>query len=127
VASQVSAPQILLVEDDPAVRNATRLLLKVEGYRVLTASTLAEACGVAGEHPQLDLLITDYHLSHGETGTQVISSIRQRLGRPLKAVLMTGDTSSAVKELQRDERLRLASKPIKAEELLSLLESLLAV
>jgi two-component system, sensor histidine kinase len=42
-------------------------------------------------------------------------------------VLMTGDTSSAVKELQRDERLRLASKPIKAEELLSLLESLLAV
>jgi two-component system, sensor histidine kinase len=127
VAPQVSAPQILLVEDDPAVRNATRLLLKVEGYRVLTASTLAEACGVAGEHPQLDLLITDYHLSHGETGTQVISSIRQRLGRPLKAVLMTGDTSSAVKELQRDERLRLASKPIKAEELLSLLESLLAV
>jgi hypothetical protein len=42
-------------------------------------------------------------------------------------VLITGDTSAAVKELQRDERLRLASKPIHAEELLGLLESLLAM
>jgi PAS domain S-box-containing protein len=126
MARQASAPQILLVEDDPAVRNATRMLLKVEGYRVLTASTLAEAGSVAAAHPLLDLLITDYHLSNGETGTQVISRLREQLGKPLKAVLITGDTSSAVKELQRDERLRLASKPIHAEELLSLLKSLLA-
>jgi len=48
-------------------------------------------------------------------------------GKHLKAVLITGDTSAAVKELQRDERLRLASKPIHAEELLGLLESLLAM
>jgi len=40
-------------------------------------------------------------------------------------VLITGDTSSAVKELERDERLRLARKPIHAEELLTLLKSLL--
>jgi CheY-like chemotaxis protein len=126
VAPQASLPQILLVEDDPAVRNATRMLLKVEGYRVLTASTLAEACSVASAHPQLDLLITDYHLSNGETGTQVIATLRERLGKSLKAVLITGDTSSAVKELQHDERLRLASKPIHAEELLSLLKNLLA-
>jgi two-component system, sensor histidine kinase len=123
---QVSAPQILLVEDDPAVRDATRMLLKVEGYRVLTASCLAEARALASEHSQLDLLITDYHLSNGETGTQVITALRESLGKPLKAVLITGDTSSAVKELQRDEQLRLASKPIHAEELLTLLKSLLA-
>jgi DNA-binding response OmpR family regulator len=35
-----SAPEVLLVEDDPAVRNPTRLLLEVEGYRVLTLSLL---------------------------------------------------------------------------------------
>jgi two-component system CheB/CheR fusion protein len=122
---QAYAPQVLLVEDDPAVRNATRMLLKVEGFRVLTAGSLAEARSQASAHPDLDLLVTDYHLSDDETGTQVIAALRADLGKPLRAVLITGDTSSAVKELERDERLRLARKPIHAEELLTLLKSLL--
>jgi len=126
VARPVSAPRVLLVEDDPAVRDATRMLLKVEGYRVLTAASLAEALSRAAEHPQLDLLVTDYHLSNQETGTQVIAGLRKAVGKQLKAVLITGDTSAAVKELRRDERLRIASKPIRAEELLGLLKSLLA-
>jgi two-component system CheB/CheR fusion protein len=117
---------VLLVEDDPAVRDATRMLLKVEGYRVLTASCLAEAQALALEYPQLDLLVTDYHLSNSETGTQVIASLRASLGAHLKAVLITGDTSSAVRDLQHDEKTRLARKPIHAEELLTLLKSLLA-
>jgi len=126
VPQPASAPRVLLVEDDPAVRNATRMLLKVEGFQVLTAGSLAEARAQASQHPELDLLVTDYHLSNDETGTQVIATLRQDLGKPLKAVLITGDTSSAVKELERDERLRLARKPIHAEELLTLLKSLLA-
>jgi two-component system, sensor histidine kinase len=69
---------------------------------------------------------TDYHLSNGETGTQVICALRQDLGQQLKAILITGDTSSALQELQRDERLRLARKPIHAEDLLMMLKSLLA-
>jgi two-component system CheB/CheR fusion protein len=125
-ARPVMAAQVLLVEDDPAVRDATRMLLKVEGYRVLTADSLTEARWRASQYPQLDLLVTDYHLSNGETGTQVITALREVVGKHLKAVLITGDTSTAVKELQRDERLRLASKPIHAEELLRLLKSLLA-
>jgi CheY-like chemotaxis protein len=88
---------------------------------------VAEAQARASEHPQIELLITDYHLSNGETGTQVITALRKSLGRPLKTVLITGDTSSAMEELQRDEQLRLARKPIRAEELLTLLRSLLAV
>jgi two-component system, sensor histidine kinase len=124
-ARQAHAPQVLLVEDDRAVRDATRMLLKVAGYRVLTASCLAEAQALASEHPQLDLLVTDYHLSNGETGTQVITALRDSLGPHLGAMLITGDTSTAVKELQQDDRLRLARKPIHAEELLTLLRSLL--
>jgi two-component system, sensor histidine kinase len=48
------------------------------------------------------------------------------LGSLLKAVLMTGDTSSAIKDLPRDPYLRLASKPVQADELLTLLRALLA-
>ncbi len=122
---QLGRSRVLLVEDDPGVRDATRLLLKVEGYRVTAVSSLAEALEKALEQPDIDLLVTDYHLSDGETGTQVIAELRERLGVSLRAVLMTGDTSSAIRELPRDPHLRIASKPIKADELLTLLRALI--
>ncbi len=116
---------VLLVEDDASVRNATRLLLKSEGYVVTAAATLAEAIEQASAMPKLDLLLTDYHLPHSETGMQVIAALRERVGPALRAVLITGDTSSAVHELRIDPNVRIASKPIKAEELIDLLKALL--
>jgi CheY-like chemotaxis protein len=123
---QIGESHVLLVDDDRAVRDATRMLLRVEGYRVTAVSSLTEAMQTAGDDARLDLLITDYHLSEGETGLQIITALRERLGPLLKAVLITGDTSSAVKDLPVDPCLRITSKPIKADELLTLLRALLA-
>ena len=125
VRAQVGKTHVLLVEDDLGVRDATRLLLKVEGYRVTAVSSLADAMQAVRTGPSIDLLLTDYHLGSGETGTQVIAALRDIMHNPVKAVLMTGDTSSAIRELPLDTRLRIASKPIKAEELLTLLRALL--
>ena len=116
-------PHVLLVEDDPAVRQATRMLLNVEGYRVTAVASLAEALEAARTGP--DLLVTDYHLGRRENGTQVIAAVRQAAGANLKAVLVTGDTSTAIRELPRDPHLRLASKPLKAEDLLALVRELM--
>jgi signal transduction histidine kinase len=121
--TQVGKAHILLVEDDAAVRGATRMLLKVEGYSVTAVDSLAEALQYVGSG--IDLLVTDYHLSERETGLQLIASLREVLGTSFKAVLMTGDTSAAMKEIPRDPYLRIASKPIDAEELLALLRALL--
>lgn len=115
-----SPQHVLLVEDDPAVRNATRMLLKVEGYRVTAVATITEALQVARDEV-IDLLITDYHLAGEETGTALIAALRGILGGTLKAILITGDTSAAVKDLPSDPCLRLASKPIKADALLKLM------
>lgn len=117
---------LLLVEDDVSVRNATRMLLKSEGYRVTAVSGLSEAVSHANSQARVDLLLTDFHLADGETGTQVITAVRQAVGQPIKAVLITGDTSSAIQRLPPDPLMRIASKPVKAEELLSLLRELLA-
>ena len=123
---QAGRSRVLLVEDDMAVRDATRLLLKVEGYQVVAVATLAEALQRVREAEGIDLLVTDYHLAAGETGIQVIAAVRDTLKAPVKSVLITGDTSSAIKDLPRDPYFRVASKPIKAEELLTLLRGLLA-
>jgi len=117
--------RVLLVEDDAGVRDATRMLLSVEGYRVKAVASLAEALRSAEEEGTPDLVITDYHLRQGELGTQVIAALRKRLGTEVKAVLVTGDTSTVVKHMRNDPRLRIASKPIDAEQLLKVLNELL--
>jgi two-component system, sensor histidine kinase len=122
----VGTPRVLLVEDDKAVRDATRMLLSVEGYQVTAVASLSEALEHAARQNVIDLLVTDYHLANGETGTAVISALRESLGKHLKAVLITGDTSTAVKELPRDPFMRIASKPVQADELLTLIRALLA-
>jgi hypothetical protein len=52
--------------------------------------------------------------------------VREEVSADIKAVLVTGDTSAVVKQMDGDPHLRIASKPINAEELLSLLRELLA-
>jgi len=124
-ARKFAKSRVLLVEDDLAVRDATRLLLKVEGYEVVPVASLAEALQKAREVDGIDLLVTDYHLRDGETGIQVIAALRETVRSSLRAVLVTGDTSTAIKELPVDPNLRVASKPIRAEELLGLIRALL--
>jgi len=119
------SPHVLLVEDDDLVRKATARLLDAEGYPVTTASSLTEAITCLGERScDVGLLITDYHLGNSNTGTEIVRIARERLGDDFKAVIVTGDTSSEIRDLQCDQRLRLISKPIDADELLALIATL---
>lgn len=115
---------VLLVDDDPAVLDATRLLLRVEGYHVTAGTSLVEAVETARQSPDIELLITDFHLSEGKLGTDVMKSVEEALGRRVKTVLITGDTSSAISRVTRDDYVRLARKPIEADELLGLIANL---
>ncbi|MDE2261555.1 MAG: PAS domain S-box protein [Gammaproteobacteria bacterium] len=119
--------RILLVDDDAGVRNATAMLLRVEGFEVLCAASLAEANEALSKDPRIDVVIADYHLQKGETGIDVIAAARGVAGERLGAVLVSGDTSSTLRDVKASDRLRIASKPIRADELLSLVTELLSV
>jgi PAS domain S-box-containing protein len=123
---RAGAHRVLLVEDDVGVRNAMRTLFKIEGFHVATAATADEALGLLEAHESFDLLITDYHLGADRTGTEVIEAARRVLGESLRAILVTGDTSSAVREIAANANLRITSKPINSRELLGLVRELLA-
>lgn len=124
-APRARRPHVLIVEDDAAVLNATRRLLKVNGFTVSTAACVSEATRLASDKSDIELLITDFHLPDGEDGTGLIEAIRHITGVHVRAVVMTGDTSSALREMAiQDPHVRLANKPVRANELLALIAEL---
>jgi two-component system, OmpR family, KDP operon response regulator KdpE len=67
--------QILVIEDDAAIRNVLRVLLESEQYRVIEAETAARGEVEARSHKP-DLLLVDLGLPDGD-GLTVISRIRE--------------------------------------------------
>jgi CheY-like chemotaxis protein len=116
---------ILLVDSNPTLLNATRLLLKAYGYRITTAASLTAAVTQAGNHAALDLVIADYHLDCFNTGMDVISAVRAVQGASLKALLLT-DMPAAIRAVGHDRDALIAERPIGGDELLALVEKLLA-
>jgi CheY-like chemotaxis protein len=117
---------ILVVEDNPGVLSATEVFLGTAGYKVTTATSLAEAVERVRSSPELDLLITDYHLANRETGKQVIAAVRELRGPAFKAIVITGDTRTAVHAFDGDACLCWLRKPIDTRQLVTVLDSFLA-
>ena len=78
-AVPVGEETILLVEDEPHVRNLATLFLKRLGYRVLVAATGHEALALVGERgadePAVDLLLTDVVMP-GMNGPELAERLR---------------------------------------------------
>ena len=73
--ANANAPTILVVEDDSPVRDSLRLLLELEGYRVVTAVDGRD--GLAAYHRVApDLVITDMVLPHAP-GLAVIAGVKE--------------------------------------------------
>ena len=112
--------RILIVDDEPAVAEATGLLLELEGFEVQVASCEREALEHALAHAP-DLIISDYHLRGGETGVGVVTAVRTRLRTRIPAVFVTGDTGKSAFAQSKMEDARVLSKPVRADDLLALI------
>ena len=66
--------QILVIEDEPAIRNVLRLLLEGEGYRFVEADTALRGEIEARSHKP-DMLLVDLGLPDGD-GLKVIRAVR---------------------------------------------------
>jgi CheY-like chemotaxis protein len=109
--------QILVVDDEPEVTFATRMLLEIEGFDVLTAASREEAIKCISDLEQVpDLLIIDYHLRN-ETGLDVIRALRDQMHTVVPAILVSGDTSDRVVVAERED-MTFLTKPVDADELL---------
>ena len=119
---------IMLVEDDEAVLNATRWLLELNGFKVITAMTEQEAIAQINrmDPSSPDLLISDYHLPEGKKGIELIRKIRGATQRSIPAILLTGDITSTKMPTSQDiDWCMIAYKPIDADTLTAMIHAML--
>jgi len=93
---QGGSENILLVEDDDAVRLLTRRVLEQHGYNVLEAASGAKALVlVHQERPKIDLLLTDVVMPDNLTGRELADELHKD-SPELKVLFTSGYSKDAI-------------------------------
>ena len=107
---------LLIVEDEPSVRNMVASALRHDGYRLLIASSAEEALTTADAHDgPIDLLLTDAMMP-GKSGVELANLMAVR--RPATPVIvMSGYTDETLDVPGMTEPIALLQKPFTPREL----------
>ncbi|MEO6799832.1 MAG: response regulator, partial [Rhodanobacter sp.] len=118
---------ILVVEDEPDLRELLGSILKSRGHQVAVAADGPAALDwIAKGGVQPDLILTDQNLPRGITGLQLIVSLREKLGRDIPAIVLTGDISTRTSREVALEHCTQLNKPAKLKEIAFVIQRLLA-
>lgn len=122
----MSAPRILVAEDDPASMALLHVYLEAKGYDVAAAYDGNRALYLGGSG-EFDLLILDVHMPLYE-GVEVLQMLRKRfLHHPIKIIALTADADSGLRDELMNEGIdSYLTKPVNLEILAEEVERLLA-
>jgi DNA-binding NtrC family response regulator len=116
---------VLLIDDERAIREATRELLKPMQVNVITAASIAEATDLArGSADSIDMILSDWRLRGQENGVEAVKAVRAITGPATPAVLITGDTSVDLLKLAHENGLVVLHKPLQPKHLVRLIKHL---
>jgi two-component system CheB/CheR fusion protein len=118
---------VVIIDDDPAILASLEIVLDIDGWTVITASSAEEAATLvraAGLQPAV--VVADYRLDGSATGYQAIDHLRRECRHPVPAVLLTGDTSPDRLREARANGCTLLHKPVRPQELHQALATALA-
>lgn len=109
-----SGIQILVVEDDDALRKLLLLTLKLDGYQVITASDGREALTIFGEN-RIDCVLLDVNMPYVD-GLEVCTELRKRTDVPIIIITANSRTDDVITgmELGADHYM---TKPFVLQEL----------
>jgi CheY-like chemotaxis protein len=111
---------VLVIEDNPDLRDYLRLALEAEAFKVLTAANGREALSYLNGH-QVDAVVTDLFMPEMD-GIEVIAAVRQRFPN-VRVIAISGkpgvDYLSVARELGVAATLR---KPFEIADLIAALK-----
>jgi two-component system CheB/CheR fusion protein len=118
---------ILIIEDDPEVREHLELYLKDEGYDAWSAIDGPAALAMLLDTKKRpDLVLADYNLPNRLTGVEVSQRLRRELDLKIPFIILTGDISTdALRDIALHDCVQF-NKPVKLRELTHAIDKLLA-
>ncbi len=122
-AVRPTPPRVLVVDDEPDIRDAHAALLRAEGWEVETARDGEQALVLLAFSP-FDLLVTDWHMPRLD-GASLVRWLRTTQS-PLPVVMITGsDALSEVPASIRSEIEEILPKPVSRAHLIAVLRRIL--
>jgi signal transduction histidine kinase len=116
---------VVVIDDEPAVRDGMEILLRQWACEAISAASVAEAeAELERRNLKPDCVIADYRLREG-VGTAAIAELRRRYGKGLPAAIITGDIGAERLSEFAVAGYRHLHKPVPPAELRALLDSLL--
>jgi len=119
-----AAPLVLVVDPDPATREAARAMLGETGFRVLSAADEAEALQATAGPDRVDAVLIDLMLSGAPTGMQLGRAL-QRMYPTLPVAFMSDLSRGAGLDGAAEGARAVLAKPLDRERLTRHLEAAL--
>jgi signal transduction histidine kinase len=116
---------VLLIDDERAIREATRELLRPMQVNVIVAATIAEAVAFTEQSSErIDMILSDWRLRGQENGLEAVRAVRAVSGEGTPAVLITGETSPELLKQAHEAGLVVLHKPLQPRQLIRLIKHL---
>ena len=116
-----SGAQVLCIDNEDSILIGMNSLLTRWGCQVWTARNREECAALLNDGVRPQLALVDYHLDHGETGTDLMAWLRTRLGEPVPGVVISADGHPETVAQVHAAGLDYLAKPVKPAALRALL------
>lgn len=120
-------PKILIIDDDPDIVDAGRLVLEREGYQVEGAPSRADGMKKL-EEVKPDLVILDVMMEEPDDGLRMAREIR-KAGNNVPIIMLTSVNAAMGLNIDKDEEIvpvdEFQSKPVEPQTLIAKVKKLL--
>ena len=120
-------PTVLVVEDNPSVRDVAAAMIEDMGYDVIIASSGAEGLQAITDRPEINLVLSDVIMAGGMNGPEMAQkalSVRPEL----KVLFMSGYAPGSLRQMQQElpNAIDLVNKPFTRNDLTEKVRAALA-
>lgn len=117
----LSGAQVLCIDNEDSILIGMNSLLSRWGCQVWTARNREECAALLNDGVRPQLALVDYHLDHGDTGTELMAWLRTTLGEPVPGVVISADGRPETVAQVHAAGLDYLAKPVKPAALRALL------
>jgi len=112
---------VLCIDNEDSILIGMNSLLTRWGCQVWTARNREECAALLSDGVRPQLALVDFHLDHGETGTDLMAWLRTSLGEPVPGVVISADGHPETVAQVHAAGLDYLAKPVKPAALRALL------